>query len=80
VKRIIEATNAGIVVPVNGNDSLREIEEKIKTKMIDFFGLEKKVMNYNMEAIGEFSAENSVKEQVELFENAVVYFQTKKSK
>jgi len=78
VKNIVEASNAGIVVPLEGSETVTDLEEKIAARMKDFFGLEKISRSYSKEAIRSFSAETRVSEQANLFEQALVYFKNVK--
>ena len=77
VKSIIEATGAGLVVPLDGNENPGELEKKIQLKMKDFFGLEKRTLQFNDSAINNFLAPQRTKEQIHLFEQAISYFKNK---
>ena len=68
VKEIIENTNAGIVVGINGQETEKELSNKIANKIEWFENDYLKCRNINLEAVSAFSAEKMTFAQTSFFD------------
>jgi len=72
VKEIVEKSNAGIVVGVDGQETLEEIVALIDQKMGLFETLHTHVSTVELEMIESFTARNKTKEQVAFFNSVIL--------
>lgn len=78
VKDVIEKTNAGIVVGVQGNETALELNKLIEAKMPLFESLHKSPGTLDMNVFNQFTAKNKTQEQVDFF-NEIILKGTDKS-
>lgn len=78
VKDVIERSKAGIVVGVQGNETVQQLSELIAAKMPFFESLHEKPVSLDMNMFDQFTAKSKTQEQVKLF-NEVIFKITEKS-
>lgn len=71
VKKVIEESNAGIVVAVNENDDVQSLTKKIAERLPDFEQLPTALKVINQRITDEFSSKVMTMKQVELFNRIV---------
>lgn len=77
VKDVIEKSKAGIVVGVQGNETVQQLSELIAAKMPLFEVMHEKPVSLDMNMFDQFTAKSKTLEQVKLF-NEVISKKTEK--
>ncbi len=73
VKSIIEESGSGTAVGVGANDDFTMLKNKIKARIGEFFGLEKRPIELNYALTNQFSDRYFTEKQTTLFERAISF-------